>query len=49
MKVELVPVIEIVYSNQGIPEPDKFPYWSYPDVWDKYNADCYEKAGFKGK
>ena len=49
MKVELIPVIEIGYSNQGIPPPDKYPYWNYPDLWDAYNATCYKKAGFKDR
>ncbi|WP_343319375.1 hypothetical protein [Sphingobacterium multivorum] len=27
MALELIPVIEIGYNNQGIPTPDKYPYW----------------------
>lgn len=49
MTVELIPVIEIGYNNQDIPTPDKYPYWVYPDLWDKYNSDCHKKAGFKDK
>ena len=47
MTVELIPVIEIGYNNQDIPKPDKYPYWDYPELWDKYNSDSYKKAGFK--
>jgi hypothetical protein len=47
MTIELVPVIEIGYYNQGLTAPDKYPYWQYPELWDKFNADCYRKAGFK--
>jgi hypothetical protein len=48
MTVELIPVIEIGYMNQDVPKPDKYPYWEYPELWDKYNSDCCKKAGFKG-
>jgi hypothetical protein len=47
MTVELIPVIEIGYHNQDITAPDKYPYWNYPELWDKFNSDCYKKAGFK--
>lgn len=47
MTIELIPVIEIGYNNQDIPTPDKYPYWEYPELWDKYNSDSYKKAGFK--
>ena len=47
MTLKLIPVIEIVYCNQGVTTPDKYPYWNYPDLWDKYNAETYKKAGFK--
>lgn len=47
MTVELIPLIEIRYHNQDIPAPDKYPYWAYPELWDKFNSDCYRKAGFK--
>ncbi len=47
MTVELIPVIEIGYHNQDVPTPDKYPYWDYPELWDKYNSDSYKKAGFK--
>lgn len=47
MIVELIPVIEIEYHNQDITAPDKYPYWKYPELWDKFNYDCYKKAGFK--
>jgi hypothetical protein len=46
MTLELIAVIEIGYNNQNIPIPDKYPYWEYPESWDKYNADSYKKAGF---
>jgi hypothetical protein len=47
MKVKLIPVIEIGYNNQGIPTPEKWPYWSHPVLWNSYNTACYAKAGFK--
>ena len=47
MTIELIPVIEIGYNNQDVPTPDKYPYWEYPELWDKYNSDSYKKAGFK--
>lgn len=47
MIIELIPVIEIGYNNQGIPVPDQYPYWDFPELWDKYNFDSYTKAGFK--
>lgn len=49
MKIELIPVIEIGYNNQDVPIPDKYPYWDYPDVWDQYHAESYQKAGFKDR
>jgi len=47
MTVELIPVIEIGYHNQDITAPDNYPYWDYPELWDKFNSDSYKKAGFK--
>lgn len=47
MTVELIPVIEIGFNNQDVPTPDKYPYWEFPELWDKYNSDGYKKAGFK--
>lgn len=47
MTVELIPVIELGYHNQGIPSPNKYPYWDNAELWDKFNSDCYKKAGFK--
>lgn len=49
MAIELIPVIEIVYSNQGVTAPEKYPYWDNSDIWDKYHEECYQKAGFKDK
>lgn len=46
MTVELIPVIEIGYNNQDVPTPGKYPYWNYPELWDKYNNESYKKAGF---
>jgi len=46
MTIELIPVIEIGYNNQEVAVPDKYPYWEYPEVWDKYNSDVYQKVGF---
>jgi hypothetical protein len=47
MTIELIPVIEIGYNNQDVSVPDKYPYWEHAELWDKYNADSYRKAGFK--
>jgi hypothetical protein len=47
--VELIPVIEIGYSNQGTPVPDKYPYWNYPDIWDRYHEENFKRANFKDK
>lgn len=49
MNVELIPVIEIGYCNQGISPPRASPYWEYPDEWQRYLDKCYEKAGFIDK
>ncbi len=42
----MIPVIEIGYNNQNLKTPDKYPYWDYPELWDKFNTECYKKAGF---
>jgi hypothetical protein len=50
MIVELVPVIDIGYNNQGIEVPDlitHYPFWKHAEIWDKYHAESYIKAGFK--
>ena len=49
MTIELIPVIEIGYNNQGVKEPTKYPYWKHPEVWDNYHNESYQKAGFKDK
>lgn len=49
MRIELIPVIEIGYNNQGVTAPDKYPYWVNSDIWDNYHDECYQKAGFKDK
>lgn len=46
MKIELIPVIEIGYNNQGVSTPDRYPYWEFPEIWDKYHSYSYKKAGF---
>lgn len=47
MIIELIPVIEIGYDNQDVPAPDKYPYWEYPELWDRYNSECSRRASFK--
>ena len=47
MTIELMPVIEIGYNNQGVQVPDKYPYWEHSALWDKYHNDSYLIAGFK--
>jgi hypothetical protein len=47
MTLELIPVIEIGYNNQDISPPNKYPYWDYPELWNKFNSDSYKKAGFE--
>lgn len=49
MIIELIPVIEIGYNNQGITAPEKNPYWDNSEIWDAYHEECYQKAGFKDK
>ena len=49
MTIELIPVIEIGYNNQDVTVPDKYPYWDNSEIWDKYNDECYQEAGFKDK
>lgn len=46
MKIELIPVIEIGYNNQGIKAPEEYPYWEYQEIWNKYRKESLEKAGF---
>lgn len=46
MVVELIPVVEIGYNNQGVPIPDAYPYWENTESWDTYHAQCHQKAGF---
>jgi len=47
--LELIAVIEIGYSNQGIEFPKEYPYWEHAELWDNYNEKCYAKAGLKDK
>lgn len=49
MTIELIPVIEIGYNNQGVQVPDKYPYWDNSELWDKFHLECYKRAGFKDK
>jgi len=49
MTIELIPVIEIGYGNQGLTSPDKYPYWLNSEVWDNYHDECFKKAGFKDR
>ncbi len=49
MKIELIPVIEIGYNNQGVQAPDKYPYWENSEIWDDFHLECYKRAGFKDK
>lgn len=49
MTIELIPVIEIGYNNQGVTAPDKYPYWDNSEIWDAYHEECYQRAGFKDK
>lgn len=49
MTIELIPVVEIGYNNQGVSAPDKYPYWDNSEIWDVYHEEYYQKAGFKDK
>jgi hypothetical protein len=49
MTIELIPVLEIIYSNQGVIVPDKFPKSENSEIWDKYYEERYQKSGFKEK
>ena len=48
-KIELIPIIELIYSNVNINVPKKFPFWEHTNIWDTYHQNCYEKAGFVDK
>lgn len=47
--IELIPVIEIQYNNQGVTPCNKYPYWDNSAVWEEYHDACHQKAGFKEK
>ncbi len=47
MKIELVPIIELGYCNQGLEQPKVYPVWDYPDIWYEYHQASFKKAGFK--
>lgn len=48
--IELIPVIELGYHNQGINAPNVYRYWgNNAQLWDKYHEECFLKAGFKDK
>jgi len=49
MIIELIPVIEIGYNNQGVTAPEKYPYWDNFEIWDSYHEECFQKAVFKDK
>lgn len=49
MIFKLIPVIEIGYNNQGVPVPEKYPYWHNAEIWNSYHDACYKKAGFTEK
>ena len=49
MKIELIPVIELGYNNQGIETPEKYPYWENQDVWFEYRDKSLKKAGFENE
>lgn len=49
MTIDLIPILEIQITNQGIPAPDQFPFWDHPQIWNCYHAECYAKAGYNGK
>ncbi len=44
--IELVPVIELCYSNQGVQTPLKGPFWENSKEWDDFYTTCYIMAGF---
>jgi len=46
MEVELIPVLEIGCSNQGLDSPNVFPTWEHAVDWDGYAARSHAKAGF---
>jgi hypothetical protein len=46
VKIELIPVIEITYSND-VPSPEIGPYWKYQDDWENYAQIRLKNAGFK--
>ena len=46
MKVDLIPILDITYNNPNPAKPDKYPYWEYSVMWDKYHQESLSKAGF---
>lgn len=47
MTIELIPVLEIGYSDQeGVNIPYKYPYWENAPLWGVYRKECLKKAGF---
>ncbi|MBL7998770.1 MAG: hypothetical protein JNL32_09055 [Candidatus Kapabacteria bacterium] len=49
MAIELIPVLEVGYNNQGVQIPDNHFYWDNSEIWDDFHSECYKKAGFKDK
>ncbi|MFK7971734.1 MAG: hypothetical protein AB8F95_15315 [Bacteroidia bacterium] len=47
MKIELIPVLEIGYNNQGVTVPEHYPYWKNQGAWHQYWKLSFEKAGFE--
>lgn len=46
MKIELIPVIELGYQTDNIPEPEAYPPQEHPGVWSAYRKLCFDEAGF---
>lgn len=47
MKIELIPVLEIGYSDPEIEAPDLHPYWEHPKEWAAYWRKNLKNVGFE--
>jgi hypothetical protein len=50
MKIELIPVLEIVFYNEDVPSPqDATPYWEHVEIWDNFYEKQHVSAGLTDK
>lgn len=46
MKIELIPVLELGYTSDTIPEPESYPPQDHSGEWENYHKLCFDEAGF---